>query len=45
MFKSSFVELPNTAIFNDTHLCVPVGWWLTKNDLSYIAERVIKHAG
>ena len=44
MFKNSYVELPNATKFNDTHLCIPVGWWVNEDELSYIAQKVIKYA-
>ncbi len=37
-------ELPNTDLFERTHLCIPVGWWVSKLDRDRIAEAVIKHS-
>ncbi|MGF1705999.1 DegT/DnrJ/EryC1/StrS family aminotransferase [Enterovibrio baiacu] len=45
MFKDSFEYLPNAEKFNETHICIPVGWWLTQEELQYIAEKVVQHAG
>ena len=44
MFKNFKRDLPGVDSFNKTHLCIPVGWWLTKEDREYIAEQVIKYA-
>lgn len=37
-------NLPGVESFNRTHLCIPVGWWVTDEDREFIAERVIKYA-
>ena len=37
-------NLPNVEIFNQNHLCIPVGWWLSKEDREYIAENIIRFA-
>lgn len=42
MFKDFKADLPNTEKFNSTHLCIPVGWWVTSEDREYIAENVVK---
>jgi perosamine synthetase len=44
MFKDFKVSLPNVERFNQTHICIPVGWWVTSKDREYIAEQVIKFA-
>lgn len=44
MFKSSYTKLPGVESFNDTHLCIPVGWWVTHEDREYIAEKVLSYA-
>jgi perosamine synthetase len=44
MFAEFKTDLPNSDLFNRTHLCIPVGWWVSKEDREYIAEKVIKHA-
>lgn len=31
-------DLPGVQYFSDTQLCIPNGWWLTKEDLSTIVE-------
>lgn len=41
-FKSGY--LPGVEQFNKTHLCIPVGWWVTPEDREYIADLVIKYA-
>lgn len=44
---TAFVEyktrLSGVESFNNTHLCIPVGWWLTESDREYIADQVIKY--
>lgn len=37
-------NLPGVESFNRTHLCIPVGWWVTDEDREYIADRVIKYS-
>lgn len=37
-------DLPGVESFNRTHLCIPVGWWVSDEDREYIAEKVIKYA-
>lgn len=44
MFKEFERPLPGVEEFNRTHLCIPVGWWVTDEDREYIAEQVIKYA-
>jgi dTDP-4-amino-4,6-dideoxygalactose transaminase len=36
--------LPNCELFNRTHLCIPVGWWVSDFDRERIAETVINLA-
>jgi dTDP-4-amino-4,6-dideoxygalactose transaminase len=36
--------LPNCEVFNRTHLCIPVGWWVSESDRGRVAEAVIKFA-
>ena len=42
MFREYKAELPNVEIFNQRHLCIPVGWWVNEEDREYIAETVLK---
>ena len=44
MFKEFRTELPNSEKFNESHLCIPVGWWVGKEEREFIAERVVKYA-
>lgn len=45
MFKEFYnPNLPGVESFNRTHLCIPVGWWVTNDDREYIAEKVIEYA-
>jgi dTDP-4-amino-4,6-dideoxygalactose transaminase len=36
--------LPNCEQFNRTHLCIPVGWWVSDSDRERVAEVTIKLA-
>ena len=42
MFADFKADLPNTSKFNQTHICIPVGWWVSNEDREYIADSVIK---
>jgi len=44
MFAEFKTNLPGVEAFNSTHLCIPVGWWVTPEQREYIAEQVIKYA-
>jgi hypothetical protein len=44
MFNAFKRDLPGVDAFTRTHLCIPVGWWITKEDREYIAEQVLKYA-
>lgn len=45
MFREFYnPNLPGVEKFNATHLCIPVGWWVTKEQRQYIAEKVIEYA-
>jgi len=44
MFAEFKTELPGVEQFDKTHLCIPVGWWVTHENREYIAEQVIKYA-
>ena len=45
MFADSYdSNLPGVEQFNRTHLCIPVGWWVTKEDRERIAKLIIKYA-
>jgi perosamine synthetase len=35
-------NLPNAEKFNNSHLCIPVGWWVSKEEREFIAENIIK---
>ncbi len=45
MFADFKTTLPGVNSFNNTHICIPVGWWVSEEDREYIAENVIKYAG
>lgn len=44
MFRDCRTELPNASQFNDTHVCIPVGWWVDAAQREYIAACVRKFA-
>lgn len=45
MFKDFYNDnLPGVEEFNRTHLCIPVGWWVSKEDREFIATKVIECA-
>ena len=41
-FKESFVELPETDYFNKHQISLPCGWWLSKKDVHFIANELLK---
>ena len=42
MFREFRSDLPGAEKFNATHLCIPVGWWVSREDREYIADTVLK---
>jgi len=44
MFKAFRTELKGAERFHDTHLCIPVGWWVSDEDRAYVADKVIEYA-
>jgi len=44
MFRAFRTELPGATRFHDTHLCIPVGWWVSDEDRAYVAEKTIAFA-
>jgi dTDP-4-amino-4,6-dideoxygalactose transaminase len=44
MFREFKATLPGVDSFNRSHLCIPVGWWVTPNDREKIARLVLKYA-
>lgn len=44
MFKEFKRDLPGVESFNRTHLCIPVGWWVTEEDREFIAKKVLEYA-
>ena len=43
MFKKD--ELEFVGLFDETHLCIPVGWWLTDEDREHIVSVVNSYKG
>jgi len=44
MFKDSYnPDLKGVDEFNRTHLCIPVGWWVTNEDREFIAKTIINN--
>jgi dTDP-4-amino-4,6-dideoxygalactose transaminase len=39
-FDDSLCELPGVDAFNATQVSIPVGWWITKKDREYIANKI-----
>ena len=35
------VDLPETDYFHKHQISLPCGWWLSKDDVKFIAERLI----
>ena len=44
MFVEFKRDLPGVEEFNRTHLCIPVGWWVTEQDREFIAKKVLEYA-
>jgi dTDP-4-amino-4,6-dideoxygalactose transaminase len=44
MFERYKRPLPNADAFERTHLCIPVGWWLSESDRERVAEAVMRFA-
>lgn len=44
MFSRFKRDLPGVEEFNRTHLCIPVGWWVTEEDREFIAKKVLEYA-
>ena len=38
--KESKFDLPNVTRFQDTMLCIPCGWWVSKSDRRSIVKVV-----
>ena len=38
--KDYKIELPNIDELEKELICIPVGWWLTKEDLEYMVEKI-----
>ncbi len=43
-FSSFNRKLPKSELFDRTHLCIPVGWWVSDSDRERVAEAVIRLA-
>jgi dTDP-4-amino-4,6-dideoxygalactose transaminase len=40
IFADYQVELPGVTFFDDRHICIPVGWWLSDSDVEEIVQAV-----
>lgn len=40
IFKEFQTHLPIMDSLEDKYICIPVGWWLSQNDLNYIVESI-----
>jgi len=43
MFREDSHPLPGVDHFDKHHVCIPVGWWLTKENLQHIVQTVNKY--
>lgn len=43
IFKDSLVGLPGVDEFEAEHVCIPVGWWLTEDDIRRVIDTVIRY--
>jgi len=43
IFKDSVTNLPGVDWFDKHHVCIPVGWWVTKKEREYIGDLVEKY--
>lgn len=43
MFKDFKAELPGVDEFNSEQVCIPVGWWLTEENLTCIIDAVLEY--
>ena len=39
-FGESKAELPNVDIFQEKELCIPCGWWVSREDREYIVKTI-----
>lgn len=44
MFKKFKTHLPGVDRFNASHLCIPVGWWVSEDDREKIARLILEYA-
>jgi dTDP-4-amino-4,6-dideoxygalactose transaminase len=44
MFADFRCPLPGVDEFASQQVSIPVGWWLTEQNLTYIIEQVVKYA-
>lgn len=42
VFKKFKAKLPGVDKFYSTECCIPVGWWMTKDDLKYVVDLINK---
>lgn len=45
IFRDYRTYLPGVDYFDEHHVCIPVGWWLTDNDVDKIVNLVKKYLG
>lgn len=43
VFKYSITNLPGVDEFVSKQMCIPVGWWLTQEDRSYIIDTIVRY--
>jgi len=43
IFKDSITDLPGVDEFTSRQICIPVGWWLTHKEVSYIIDKIANY--
>lgn len=43
IFKDFITDLPGVDEFMSRQICIPVGWWLTQEDISYIIDTIASY--
>jgi dTDP-4-amino-4,6-dideoxygalactose transaminase len=43
VFKEFYSNLPGSDEFYRTHVCIPVGWWVSSDEIQMIGEKILKY--
>lgn len=43
IFKMSQTHLPGVDVFDEQHVCIPVGWWVTSDDRERIISAILDY--